>query len=224
LSETRRPFKLLFKAFPKFDIKPSNSTLIVLDAQKLTMDPDGAYARLVRLKGIEAEFSYYFESLNETIPNIKKILEKCREIETGIIFTRIVPYTNEADGEISHGLDGITPYKSDADIIDSLTPIDGETVLDKMCENPFNSNELESILNEMKTKFLLICGVRTPGPLNSVVLDAADRGYGVIVISDACTGGVPNGARFLSGGLIKVRSTRAVLEMLSEINTGDSSR
>lgn len=185
------------------------------------MDSEGAFARLARLKGIEAEFSYYFDSLQETIPNIKKILKKCREIGTRIIFTRIVSVSDESIN-FSIRFDAVNLDVSDSEIIDSLTPREGETIFNKKCENPFNSNGFELILNNMKTRYLIICGVRTPGPLNTVALDAADRGYGVIVVSDACTGGVPGGVRYLSGGLLKVRSTKAVLEKLSELHSGGS--
>jgi nicotinamidase-related amidase len=218
LSENRRPFKLLLKPYPKFNIKSTNVVLLILDAQKLLMDPKGGFGRLIRLKGIESEFYYYYKSLHETIPNIKKILTKCREIGAGIIFTRMLTVDDEIPNNFIQRLDVLSLEEDDGEIIDNLAPNNEEVIIDKKCENPFNMKELELILKDMDARYLIICGVRTPGPLNTVALDAADKGYGVIVVSDACTGGVPNGHRFLSGGLIKIRSTEAVLEMLSEIN------
>jgi nicotinamidase-related amidase len=79
---------------------------------------------------------------------------------------------------------------------------------------------LEDILQNLNVKYIILCGVRTPGYLDSVSFDAADRGFGVIVVSNASVGGVPGGTSKLTGGLIRVRSIKQVLEMLEnwEVN------
>jgi isochorismate hydrolase len=49
-------------------------------------------------------------------------------------------------------------------------------------------------------------------------LDAVDRGFHVIVISDACADNSSLGTHaeveYLSGGMISVRTTKSVLELL----------
>ena len=53
--------------------------------------------------------------------------------------------------------------------------------------------------------------------------EAADRGYGVLVASDACPGETYEVHNFvmtqLVGGAIRVRSTSAILEMLAGTRT-----
>lgn len=217
--ETRYPFKLLYKPHPRFAVDPGNAALLVLDAQRLTMDTEGAFARLARLKGVEAEFKYYYASLKEATPKMAELLTGCREAGTRVMFTRIAPVDMDPEGFMSR-LDGVDSREEDAEILEALTPVAGEAVIDRQCENPFNCAGFVEALNKMNPRFLILCGVRTPGTLNRVALDAADRGIGVIVASDASAGGVPRGLINLPGGMIKVRKTGAILQMLSEPVTG----
>ena len=112
------------------------------------------------------------------------------------------------------------PYNPDDEIL-SFSHRKDEIVLDKVCNNPFNCTELENLLDDHNIRYLILCGVRTPGYLNTIAFDAADRGFGVIVVSDACAGNAPNGTQQLTGGLIRVRNTRAILELLDYIVKGN---
>ena len=218
MSNRRTPFKMLYKPVPTFHITTANTVLLISDLQKL-IDSDGGMAKLARLKGVITEFKDFYESLEGALENMRSLLEKCRQIGIKVIFTRIVSKTgNAADiGQHTSIWDESFSYDP-ADEALILPHQRGELILEKICSNPFNCTNLEDILHELGVRFIILCGVRTPGYLNTVSFDAADRGFGVITVSDASVGGArADGTRDLTGGLIRVRTTQSVLDMIEVI-------
>jgi nicotinamidase-related amidase len=74
----------------------------------------------------------------------------------------------------------------DAEVLDELRPQGDEIVLNKTCGGVFNSTELDYILRNMGIETLIITGVVTNGCVETAVRDAADRGYKVVLVPDAC--------------------------------------
>lgn len=222
MSNRRTPFKILYKPVPAFELTSLNTVLLISDLQKLTVDEEGGWAKLARLKGVTTEFENYLAYLQRAVKNTSVILERCREHGIKIIFTRIVSKTKDgADvGRQTSVWDESFLYDLDDEIL-SFPNKKNDIVLDKVCSNPFNCTCLEDLLHDLGIRYLILCGVRTPGYLNVVAFDAADRGFGVIVVSDASAGGVSNGTQRLTGGLIRVRNTRAILKLLEDIVEGD---
>jgi nicotinamidase-related amidase len=217
MSNRRTPFKMLYRPVPTFHITADNTVLLILDIQKLIYS-EGGIAKLAGLKGLTSEFKDFYESLEGAIRNIRSLLQRSRQFGIKVVFTRIISKTgNGAD---------IKPHTSIWDESFPYDPADealiihqkkDELVLDKMCSNPFNCTNLEEILRDLGIKYIILCGARTPGYFNIVSFDAADRGFGVITVSDASVGGIPDGTRSLTGGLIRVRSTQSVLDKLEII-------
>jgi nicotinamidase-related amidase len=92
----------------------------------------------------------------------------------------------------------------------------GELVIDKKCCNPFNCSDLEKILHDRGIKYVILCGAGTPECMQGICFDAADLGFGVLFVNDAVLG-LEGSVGNVSGGLVKLRSTHSVLEMLEEI-------
>lgn len=208
---------MLYHPVPTFHITADNTVLLILDMQKL-IDSKGGMAKLASLKGLTSEFKDFYESLEVAIRNIRSLLQRSRQFGIKVIFTRIVSKTgNGSDiGPHTSIWDESFPYDP-ADETLIIHQKKEELVLDKMCSNPFNCTNLEEILRDLGIKYIILCGTRTPGYLNTVSFDAADRGFGVITVSDASVGGIPDGTRSLTGGLIRVRSTQSVLDKLEII-------
>lgn len=77
-------------------------------------------------------------------------------------------------GEYGHG------------IIDALTPIAGEPIVDKLGYGAFYQTDLAQILDNHSIKRLYICGVTTEVCVSSTLREAIDRGYDCVLVSDAC--------------------------------------
>lgn len=73
------------------------------------------------------------------------------------------------------------------DIVDELTPIDGEIVIDKPGKGAFYATELSAVLTQAGITQLLITGVTTEVCVHTTTREANDRGYECLVISD-CVG------------------------------------
>lgn len=73
------------------------------------------------------------------------------------------------------------------DIVDELTPIDGEIVIDKPGKGAFYATELSAVLTQAGITQLLITGVTTEVCVHTTTREANDRGYECLVVSD-CVG------------------------------------
>lgn len=209
---------MLYKPVPTFHMTADNTVLLILDLQKLVLEEEGGIAKLASLKGLTSEFKDFYQSMKTSLENIRTMLERCRQLGIRVIFTRIVSKTGDAAdiGPHTSIWDESFPYDPDDEAL-IIPQKRSELVLDKVCSNPFNCTDLEDVLRDLGVKYIILCGVRSPGYLDAVSFDAADRGFGVIMVSNACFGGTPGGTSWLEGGLIRGRSTQSVLEMLELI-------
>jgi len=209
---------MLYKPVPTFHLTADNTVLLILDLQKLVLEEEGGIAKLASLKGLTSEFKDFYQMMKISLENIRSMLERCRQLGIKVIFTRIVSKTGDADdiGPHTSIWDASFPYDPDDEVL-IIPQQKGELVLDKVCSNPFNCTDLEDMLRDLSVKYIILCGVRSPGYLNMVSFDAADRGFGVIMVSDASFGGIPGGTSRLEGGNIRGRSTQSVIEMLKLI-------
>jgi len=74
-------------------------------------------------------------------------------------------------------------------IVPELEPAPGETVIDKPATGAFYATELDHVLRARDVTCLVICGVTTAICVGTTVREAADRGYEVLVLGDACAEG-----------------------------------
>src|SRR6266540_214689 len=85
------------------------------------------------------------------------------------------------------------PYRSpvgspDHAILPEIAPQPGELVIDKNTSGAFNGSAIDFYLQGLGLHTLVICGVSTSACVDNTARDAADRGYNVIVVEDACAG------------------------------------
>jgi nicotinamidase-related amidase len=68
----------------------------------------------------------------------------------------------------------------------SVTPAAGETVIEKNFPNGFRSTGLKEILEKQQIKNLVVAGMMTHMCVDATVRHAADLGYKVTLLGDAC--------------------------------------
>lgn len=112
------------------------------------------------------------------------------------------------------------------DIIDELTPLAGETVIDKPGKGAFYATELATVLERDGIRSLLVTGVTTEVCVHTTVREANDRGYECLVVSDCVGSYFPEFQRAgldmiaAQGGIFGwVADSAAVLGALSPSNT-----
>jgi nicotinamidase-related amidase len=76
-----------------------------------------------------------------------------------------------------------------AEFHDGLGPLPGEYVVKHTRVNAFYGSQLEEVLRTLKAERLIMAGVATNSVVLTSVACAADMGYEVIVVADACSSG-----------------------------------
>ncbi|KIQ56089.1 isochorismatase family cysteine hydrolase, partial [Pseudomonas fluorescens] len=74
----------------------------------------------------------------------------------------------------------------EAQIIAELAPQENEIVLPKTSSGVFNSTNIDYVLRNLETRHLIVAGIVTDQCVDMAVRDAADRGYLVTLVEDAC--------------------------------------
>jgi ureidoacrylate peracid hydrolase len=84
----------------------------------------------------------------------------------------------------------------------------------------FNSTPIHHVLGNMGIRNLVICGVMTSGCVESAARDAADLGYGVVVVSDACASWTQElheaSLRVMHGVFARIQTTDEVLSTIAQ--------
>jgi len=125
-----------------------------------------------------------------------KAVSDNREANAGsgseIIFTYLEAHTNDCrdvslDYKLSGGLSKLPNFSSRAKFFPGVSPIMGKDIaLPKTSCSVFQSTNLDYILRNLNIEQLVVCGQLTDQCVLSAVRDAADLGYLVSVVSDAC--------------------------------------
>ncbi|KAI7247090.1 hypothetical protein KC345_g11996 [Hortaea werneckii] len=98
----------------------------------------------------------------------------------------------------SSGSSGITAEHPLMQIHDSLQPQPGEPFVGKYRVSGFSGSELEALLKSRGIDRLILSGIATGGVVLSTLREAADKDYGLTVLSDACLDSDPEVHRVLT--------------------------
>lgn len=164
--------------------EPGMTSLLFVDMQRIWCEPN-----LDPTHPQDAD-SYYHRRLRDlVVPNQKRILDAARAANCNVLHTIIQSLTNDGrDRSLDHKLSDMHVPKDapEGAVIDALKPIDNEIVLPKTSSGVFNSTNIDYVLRNLNTRYLIIAGVVTDQCVDMAVRDASDRGYLVTVVHDAC--------------------------------------
>jgi ureidoacrylate peracid hydrolase len=108
----------------------------------------------------------------------------------------------------------------DANVVDALRPAADEIVFPKTSSSVFISTNIDYVLRNLGTKYLIIAGVLTDQCVDSSVRDACDLGYLVTVPTDACatlTAERHEWSLRNNRGYCRQRTTRELLEEIGRL-------
>ena len=189
-------------------IRPDTTALGVIDIQGYVLNAEGHLAHTVSQHNPDLQQGF-LDRAETMIENIQRLQVAFREQSRRVFFTRhgsqlpdgsdmVVrrrgreeaarAATEETGGHMA--INGETAYEIDS----RLEPIDGEMILDKNTSSAFHSSPIDLYLRNMQVETLVLTGVAADQCVLATAIDAADRGFHVILASDACANLDPGSA------------------------------
>ena len=211
-----------YGTLPETEFHPGDTALLCIDLQYGDAHPEYGVLRRMRERGDGELIAYYLDRLERlVIPNVRLLQDVCREAGIEVIHTKIESLTADGrDRSLEHKRLGIhhPPGSLEAQFREEVAPHGDEIVLTKTCGGVFNGTNIEYVLRNLGIGNLIVAGVITSGCVEVAVRDAADRGFAVTLVEDACASWSDDmeraAIRAMSEIYAKVLSTEDALPLL----------
>jgi ureidoacrylate peracid hydrolase len=171
-------------------IEPSRAMLLFVDVQKYNCTWEGGEYAALSTAEKESRFGYFFRTLQQSgLPNMRKLQQACRGAGIEVAYTVIESMTADGrDRSLDYKITGFNVPKGsqDAKMVEELSPGEDEIVFPKTSSSVFISTNIDYVLRNLGTQYLIIAGCLTDQCVDSSVRDACDLGYLVTVPTDAC--------------------------------------
>jgi len=162
----------------------SHSVLLVMDLQQ----------------GVVQRFGGNLESLKP----FQRAVGAARAAGVPVIFVRVafrdgypeVSPRNKRFSAISRG-ERMTRDDASTQIHPLIAPRPNEVVVTKLRVSAFAGSDLEVVLRSRQVETLVLTGIATSGVVLSTLREAADKDFGLVVLSDACVDADPEVHRVL---------------------------
>ncbi|MEA3343605.1 MAG: cysteine hydrolase, partial [archaeon] len=169
----------------EYKIRP---VLVVIDIQNSFMSTGGSFDKM----------GYDISKYHRVIPIIQELYKKAKSLKIPVIFSQAIREKSGVD--LVSRLHKILPKKRrerikkvpicirdtwDADIIKDIKPQDEDFVVEKRRDSIFQDTEFELWLKSLKADTLIFTGVDTSICVESSLRDGFNKGWDVILLSDA---------------------------------------
>jgi nicotinamidase-related amidase len=144
---------------------------------------------------------------------LERAVSAARTAGVQVIFVRIAfragypevsPKNKAFSGIAERG--GMTVSDAATQIHPSVAPRPDEPVVTKLRVSAFAGSDLEVLLRSRGIETLVLTGIATSGVVLSTLIEAADKDYGLTVLSDACLDSDPEVHRVLTEKLFQRRA------------------
>ena len=210
-----------------FPVIPTRCALLVIDIQSFLSEPFNE----------EDSDSYFFkEALPRAVGNIEVLVKTFRQLRDleykqgcEVLFTYLEALTKDCrDVSLDYKLSGPklaslpNSVTAPAKFLPNLSPSStgrGDIKVPKTSCSVFQSTNLHYLLRNLHVEQIIITGQLTDQCVESAVRDAADMGFFVTVVDDACAAmSLSSHERGLMGmhGFCRIVSTAEILEELSK--------
>jgi len=127
---------------------------------------------------------------------LARAADAARAAKVPVIYVRVVfrpgfpevSVANRTFSRVSKHFDFTEP-NPDVAIHSAVAPKDGDLLVTKRRVSAFTGSDLEVVLRARGIDTLVLTGVATSGVVLSTLREAADKDYGLIVLSDGCADG-----------------------------------
>jgi len=195
------------------------TAILLVDMQRIWLEPglDPSHP--------ERDADHYFikQTSGVAVPNNEKLLAAARANGVEVLHTIIQSLTEDGrDCSLDHKMTPIhvAPSRPEGLPVPSLMPVGDEIMLPKTSSGVFNSTNIDYVLKNLNVRYLIITGIMTDQCVDMAVRDAADRGYLVTCVSDACAAATPErheGALKAFGGYCWQADTQTIVERFNQM-------
>lgn len=186
MPEQKSDYKSL-KLDPKFTV------LVVVDMENDFCKPGGK--------------RYHPDGVDEVIPRLQRLLERCRDAGAQVLFVQSVRNENSPEFVRFGQIPFILRNTWGSTFIDEVFPKEGEPVVEKNTHDCFYKTELDNLLKKLKilpeTHTVIVTGVAANVCVYHAVIGFHVRHYNVIVPIDCCAGW-PWGQKILETQMLDV--------------------
>jgi nicotinamidase-related amidase len=172
-------------------VEPARAALLIIDMQNATGSRDGPLGQRLRAEGSSLG-DYRFDRIERLVtPNALRLRERFRALGRPVLHVTIGAALPDASDAPPHmrrlfAETGNHLGSPAHEIVDALKPQPGEHVLRKTTIGAFASTNIDSLLRALGAEQLWLCGVSTNMCVETTAREAADRGYLVTLVEDAC--------------------------------------
>jgi ureidoacrylate peracid hydrolase len=166
------------------------ATLLFIDVQNFCAVRNGGEFKAVAKAEFDEKYGYFFAEMeSRVVPNMQRLQSGCRKAGIEVMYTLIRNLTRDGrDRSLDYKITGfsVPPGSWDGEVIDALKPGVDEIVIPKTSSNVFVSTNIDYVLRNLGTRYLVLSGIVTDQCVEGAVRDACDLGYLVTLITDAC--------------------------------------
>lgn len=208
-------------AYRERAIVPGRTALLSIDMQNAEYSP-GRVARAREPGSADGWLLPFLERMETVvIPNQQRLQAAARAHGIEVMFVVIESLTRDGrDRSLDHKISRLHHPKGswEAGVIAEVGPVGDEIVIPKTASGVFNATSIEYVLRNLGVEHLVVYGIMTDQCVESAIRDAADRGFLVTQIEDACAAETEAGhARSVEAMRGHYCRTRTTDEMIAEI-------
>ncbi len=169
----------------------SRAALVMIDMQYATGSRQGALARKLQAEGSRVGDYRFARIEQQVLPNTLRLRTHFSQLGRPVLHVTIGAAHADALDAPLHMRRLFTEFRNfvgsrEHEILDELKPLPGEHVLRKTTIGAFASTNIDSLLRALGCEQLYLTGVSTNMCVETTAREAADRGYGVTLVEDAC--------------------------------------
>jgi nicotinamidase-related amidase len=174
-----------------FTLRREDCALLVIDMQYASGSRSHGLGAWLEAKGLLDSAAYRFDRIENTVvPGIQRLLQHFRANALQVIYITL----GASEADYSDAPVHMRPFFSalsnhagsfEHRIIEALEPMPGEIVLNKTTQGAFASSRIDQVLRARGIRQVIATGVSTNNCVETTAREASDRGYNVVMVSDA---------------------------------------
>jgi nicotinamidase-related amidase len=180
------------------ELAPERTAVLVIDMQYSDASADQGF-NLAMDRIFPGSVDYFNErNENVTLPNIRRLLDAARPRGVHVVYLTIGARHRDLrdfpertrrwirEVEERSGVEDIfwcgAPW---FDIREEISPQKEDTIVNKTAFGAFNASNIDDVLRGLGVDSLIITGISTNHCVETTARDAADRGYGCVIVDEA---------------------------------------